>query len=96
MSLLDTLLGHRIDRVMLDNFTPAEIAIAVKRIDEFYSNRSSEADRSSERIEVEVSGGITLQTVRAHSISGVDFISVGALTHSAPATSLSLKFQPSQ
>jgi nicotinate-nucleotide pyrophosphorylase (carboxylating) len=43
------------------------------------------------KLEVEVSGGITLETVRAFAQPGVDFISVGALTHSAPAASMSLE-----
>jgi nicotinate-nucleotide pyrophosphorylase (carboxylating) len=42
-------------------------------------------------VEVEVSGGITLETVRRYAVDGVDFISVGALTHSAPALPMSLE-----
>jgi nicotinate-nucleotide pyrophosphorylase (carboxylating) len=43
---------------------------------------------------LEASGGITLDTVRAHAVEGLDFISVGALTHSAPALDLSLILEP--
>jgi nicotinate-nucleotide pyrophosphorylase (carboxylating) len=43
---------------------------------------------------LEASGGITLETVRAHAVAGLDFISVGALTHSAPALDLSLILEP--
>jgi nicotinate-nucleotide pyrophosphorylase (carboxylating) len=46
------------------------------------------------RAELEASGGITLDTVRAHAVPGLDFISVGALTHSAPALDLSLLLEP--
>ena len=46
------------------------------------------------RAELEASGGITLDTVRAVAETGVDFISVGALTHSAPALDLSLVLEP--
>ena len=46
------------------------------------------------RAELEASGGVTLDTVRAVAETGVDFISVGALTHSAPALDLSLVLEP--
>ncbi|MFQ5648447.1 MAG: carboxylating nicotinate-nucleotide diphosphorylase [bacterium] len=65
-----------IDRVMLDNMSLEQIREAVNIIDG--------------RIETEVSGGVTLETVRHIAETGVDYISVGALTHSAPALDLSL------
>ena len=46
------------------------------------------------RVELEDSGGIALETVRAVAETGVDYISVGALTHSAPALDLSLLVEP--
>jgi nicotinate-nucleotide pyrophosphorylase (carboxylating) len=46
------------------------------------------------RAELEASGGVTLETVREIAGSGVDFVSVGALTHSAPALDLSLLLEP--
>jgi nicotinate-nucleotide pyrophosphorylase (carboxylating) len=46
------------------------------------------------RAELEASGGVTLETLRAHADTGVDFVSVGALTHSAPALDLSLILEP--
>jgi nicotinate-nucleotide pyrophosphorylase (carboxylating) len=49
--------------------------------------------RADGRATLEASGGITLDTIRAVAKSGVDFISVGALTHSAPALDLSLLFE---
>lgn len=64
------------DRVMLDNFSPRQAADAVKRV--------------AGRCEVEVSGGVTLDTLRAYASAHPDFISVGWLTHSAPALDLSL------
>lgn len=66
-------------RVMLDNFSPARIREAVKLVDSW-----------ERRPEIEVSGGINLKNVKKHAINGVDFISVGALTASAPSLDLSL------
>jgi nicotinate-nucleotide pyrophosphorylase (carboxylating) len=53
--------------------------------------RCTKADR---RIPLEASGGINLENVRAYAETGVDYISVGALTHSAPAVDLSLRIAP--
>ncbi|MBS0662778.1 MAG: carboxylating nicotinate-nucleotide diphosphorylase [Verrucomicrobia bacterium] len=64
------------DVVLLDNFTPARVRAAVKSI--------------GGRALVEVSGGVTLATVRDFALPGVSVISIGALTHSAPAVDLSL------
>ncbi len=66
-----------IDRIMLDNFELEPMAKAVQLIDHV--------------VEVEASGGVTLQTVRAIADTGVDFISVGALTHSPKALDISLE-----
>ena len=66
-----------VDRIMLDNFTPAEIKRLLPRIPKIY--------------ETEASGGITLETIRAYAETGVDFISVGALTHSVKSLDMSLK-----
>ena len=63
-------------RILLDNMSPDELRAAVELV--------------AGRAELEASGGITLDTVRAVAESGVDFISVGALTHSAPALDVSL------
>lgn len=67
------------DRILLDNMTPPQLAEAVALV-------AGEA-------ELEASGGITLETVRAVAETGVDFISVGALTHSARALDVSLEVQ---
>lgn len=66
-----------VDRIMLDNFTPERTREAVKLIDG--------------RTEVESSGGITLETLRDYGECGVDFISVGALTHSVKGLDMSFK-----
>ena len=66
-----------IDRIMLDNYKPEDCKMAVELINKQY--------------EVEASGGITLETIRAYAETGVDFISVGALTHSVKSLDLSLK-----
>jgi nicotinate-nucleotide pyrophosphorylase (carboxylating) len=76
---LDEVLAAGVDRVLLDNMGPAELRAAVER--------NGAAD-------IEASGGITLESVRAVAEAGVDYISVGALTHSAPALDLSLLLQP--
>jgi nicotinate-nucleotide pyrophosphorylase (carboxylating) len=66
-----------VDRVMLDNFSIDSIRDAVKLVDG--------------KVEIEVSGGVTLDRVREIAECGVDFISVGALTHSAKALDISLE-----
>jgi nicotinate-nucleotide pyrophosphorylase (carboxylating) len=66
-----------VDRIMLDNFSVEDTAKAVKMIDG--------------RTETESSGGITLETIRSYAECGVDFISVGALTHHIKSLDLSLK-----
>ncbi|MBT8479315.1 MAG: carboxylating nicotinate-nucleotide diphosphorylase [Gemmatimonadetes bacterium] len=68
------------DRVMLDNMSVAELRAAVAMI------RNAPAPRPR----IEASGGVTLDSVRDIARTGVDYISVGALTHSAPALDLSL------
>ena len=76
---------ERLDRIMLDNFAPRDVRAAVERVGAW---RRAHGGRG---LEIEVSGGITLETIRAYAIPGVDFISVGAITHSAPAASMSLE-----
>jgi nicotinate-nucleotide pyrophosphorylase (carboxylating) len=51
-------------------------------------------ERTAGRAELEASGGVTLETVGEIARTGVDFISVGALTHSAPALDISLELEP--
>lgn len=66
-----------VDRIMLDNFTPEQTAQAVKIVDK--------------RVELESSGGITFDTIRSYAECGVDYISVGALTHSVISLDMSFK-----
>ena len=68
------------DWVLLDNMTPDELQRCVKR--------------AAGCCKLEASGGVTLDTARAIAATGVDAISVGALTHSAPAADFSLEFEP--
>ena len=82
---LAALLGAPIDRVMLDNFTPDQVREALATIAEYKRTHDTFA------LEVEVSGGVTLENISNFAIDGVDFISVGALTHSAPALPMSLE-----
>ena len=77
---VEAALAAGVDRIMLDNMSLEQMSEAVQRI-----------HRVSPRPEIEASGGITLRNVREVAETGVDFISVGALTHSAPALDLSLR-----
>lgn len=77
---VEAALAAGVDRIMLDNMSPAAIREAVSLIRE-----------REPHPEIEASGGVTLETVRAIAETGVDYISVGALTHSAPALDLSLR-----
>jgi nicotinate-nucleotide pyrophosphorylase (carboxylating) len=80
LSEINQALAGQADLILLDNMTPAMVRRAVKLIDG--------------RAVVEVSGGITLKNVRAMAAAGPDRISIGALTHSAPAAAMSLELRP--
>ncbi len=71
--------------VLLDNMSPAQTATAVALV---------RARPGGASIWIESSGGITLRNIRAYAEAGVDTISVGALTHSAPAVDIALDFEP--
>lgn len=80
MSELDEVLENGgVDRIMLDNFTPEMLIGALAKIPSTY--------------ETEASGGITLENIRPYAETGVQFISIGALTHSVKSLDLSLKAQ---
>lgn len=66
-----------VHRIMFDNFSTKEAAEAVKMV--------------NGKFETEISGGVTLETIKTYAETGVDFISVGAITHSSVALDLSLK-----
>ncbi len=72
------------DIILLDNFAPADLARATRAVRERARSRGVAAP------ELEASGGVTLETVRAFAEAGVDRVSVGWITHSAPALDLAL------
>ena len=75
---LDQVIRHGgVDRIMLDNFTVSDTRKAV--------------DIINHRYETESSGGITLETIRDYALAGVDYVSVGALTHSVKSLDMSFK-----
>ena len=73
---VDEALAAGAPRILLDNMDPGQLRAAVAHV--------------AGRAELEASGGVTLQTLRDVASTGVDFVSVGAITHSAPALDLSL------
>jgi nicotinate-nucleotide pyrophosphorylase (carboxylating) len=73
---LREVLGEKPDLVLLDNMTPAQCAEAVKIVDG--------------KVKLEASGGISLESARAYAESGVNYLAIGALTHSAPVFDIGL------
>ncbi len=80
---LDQVLARGAESVLLDNMTPEDVGKAVERV-----------KKLDHAVPLEASGGIVLENVRQYAETGVDFISVGALTHSARAVDLSLRIMP--
>jgi nicotinate-nucleotide pyrophosphorylase (carboxylating) len=78
-------LTHNPDVVLLDNMNPGLVCEAVGQV---------RAHDPARKIRTEASGGVTLGNVREFAEAGVDWISVGALTHSAPAVDLSFEIEP--
>ena len=83
MEEFEAVLEHRAEAVLLDNMSPEQVRQAVEVV--------SKLERP---IPLEASGGITLDNVRAYAETGVNFISVGALTHSVHAVDLSMRILP--
>src|SRR5213078_974000 len=83
LSELEDAVTYGAEAILLDNMPVADVKTAVER-----------CSKANRRIPLECSGGISLDNVRAYAETGVDFISVGALTHSAPAVDLSLRIAP--
>ncbi|MGL4727162.1 MAG: carboxylating nicotinate-nucleotide diphosphorylase [Bosea sp. (in: a-proteobacteria)] len=81
LNQLDEVIAEGADVVLLDNMTPAMLAEAVRRV---------KASARASSLRTEASGGVSLESVAAIAESGVDMISVGALTHSAPVLDLGL------
>ena len=77
---LDEALANGAEAILLDNMTPAQVKASVERIKQ----------ETGRWIPTEASGGIVLENIRAYAETGVDFISVGALTHSARAADISM------
>ena len=77
---LDQVLKTGVPRILLDNFTTYDIREAVKRV--------------NGRAEVEISGGVTLERIPELATTGAQYVSIGALTHSAPAADLSFELEP--
>ena len=80
---LEEALTHGAEAVLLDNMSVEDVRKAVER-----------RSRHTRRVPLECSGGITLENVRAYAETGVDYISVGALTHSVIAVDMSLRVEP--
>ncbi|GAC1433196.1 MAG: carboxylating nicotinate-nucleotide diphosphorylase [Terriglobales bacterium] len=80
---LDLALKHGAEAILLDNMTVEDVARAVER-----------CSRVEKRIPLESAGGITLANVRSYAETGIDFISVGALTHSAEVVDMSMRVAP--
>ncbi len=95
LDLVKEALALDVDRILLDNMKLEDVAKAIALVDgagapgRVSPRRSGHARRWPE---LEVSGGMTLETVRPAAELGVDYVSVGALTHSAPALDLALDF----
>ena len=83
LQMLEEAIEAGADAILLDNMTPEEVREAVGL-----------ARKESPGVLMEVSGGVDLRTVRSYAEAGPDLISVGALTHSAPAADISLEVEP--
>jgi nicotinate-nucleotide pyrophosphorylase (carboxylating) len=85
---LDLALKHGGEAILLDNMSVDDVRRAVERCSQ------ADVQRDGRHIPVECSGGIRLENVRAYAETGVDFISVGLLTHSPQAADMSMRVVP--
>jgi nicotinate-nucleotide pyrophosphorylase (carboxylating) len=94
---LEEALRPEVDRILVDNRSVPEVRRAVETVDRWCATHPSDSPRKRAGArrwpEVEVSGGITLARARAYAETGADYLSVGAITHSAPALDLSLEIE---
>jgi len=94
---LQEALRPEVDRILIDNQAPAIVKRCVEEVDRWYAANPPDHPRVRDGArrwpEVEVSGGLNLKTIRVYAETGVDYLSVGALTHSAPALDLSLEIE---
>ncbi len=86
---LQEALAHGAESILLDNMSPEDVRRGV----EMCAGHSSRTE--GRRIPIECSGGVRLENVRAYAETGVDFISIGVLTHSPQAADMSLRVNPS-
>jgi nicotinate-nucleotide pyrophosphorylase (carboxylating) len=77
---VDLALAEGVEMILLDNMSTADIRTAVAR--------------ATGRAKTEISGGVTLERLPELAATGADFVSVGALTHSAPAIDISFEIEP--
>jgi nicotinate-nucleotide pyrophosphorylase (carboxylating) len=87
---LEEALEFGAEAILLDNMTPAEVKKSVDRIKDATQGKQKN-EPEARWIPTEASGGIVLGNIRAYAETGVDFISVGALTHSAKAADISMR-----
>jgi nicotinate-nucleotide pyrophosphorylase (carboxylating) len=80
---LEEALQNGAEAILLDNMTPEQVRACVQRV-----------QNHSRRVPLEASGGMNLETVRAYAETGVDYISIGALTHSPKAVDMSMRIMP--
>ena len=90
-------LRPEVDRILIDNRSVEEVRWAVEEVDRWCAAHPPDSPRMRAGArrwpELEVSGGLTLENARAYAETGVDYLSIGALTHSAPALDLSLEIE---
>jgi nicotinate-nucleotide pyrophosphorylase (carboxylating) len=89
---LEEAIAHGAEAILLDNMSPTQVRTAVERIKKENGKETANvaAGQAGRWIPTEASGGILLDNIRAYAETGVDFISVGALTHSAKAADISM------
>lgn len=90
-------LRPEVDRILVDNQPVEAVKRAVDEVDKWFRTHPPDHPRARKDArrwpEIEVSGGLSLETIRAYAETGVDYLSVGAITHSAPALDLSLEIE---
>jgi nicotinate-nucleotide pyrophosphorylase (carboxylating) len=91
---LDQALAHGAEAILLDNMSVDDVRSAVERCSQ--PGIARDEAKEGHRIPLECSGGIRLENVRAYAETGVDFISVGVLTHSPQAADMSLRVVPAE
>ena len=89
---LEAVIAAGADLILLDNMVPEQISAAVRRRDAALAAPPVAGRRA--QVLLEASGGLTLESVRSYALSGVDRLSIGALTHSVPALDLSMRCEP--